>query len=35
MSLFIGNLAFPDDAMLVDELKIGILIGSTPNGIVG
>lgn len=28
MSLFIGNLAFPGNAHLVDEVKIGVLLGS-------
>jgi NhaA family Na+:H+ antiporter len=29
MSLFIGGLAFPNDPILVDEVKIGVLLGST------
>lgn len=28
MSLFIGNLAFPGSPHLVDEVKVGVLIGS-------
>jgi NhaA family Na+:H+ antiporter len=35
MSLFIGNLAFPDMPHLIDEVKIGVLIGSGIAGIVG
>jgi NhaA family Na+:H+ antiporter len=34
MSLFIGELAF-DDRLLVDEAKIGTLLGSLLSGIVG
>ena len=32
MSLFIGGLAFPGDAALVDEVKIGVLAGSLAVG---
>ncbi|MNY15499.1 Na(+)/H(+) antiporter NhaA [compost metagenome] len=28
MSLFIGNLAFAGSALLIDEVKVGVLIGS-------
>jgi NhaA family Na+:H+ antiporter len=35
MSLFIGNLAFPGSAHLVDEVKIGVLMGSGVAALVG
>ena len=35
MSLFIGALAFPGDAALVDEAKIGILAGSLLSAVAG
>ena len=35
MSLFIGALAFPGDAMLVDEAKLGILAGSLLSALAG
>jgi Na+:H+ antiporter, NhaA family len=35
MSLFIGGLAFPGDALLVEEAKIGILTGSLMAALVG
>jgi len=35
MSLFIGELAFPRSRLLVDEAKIGILLGSLMSAIVG
>jgi len=35
MSLFIGNLAFPGSAHLVDEVKVGVLMGSGLAAIVG
>jgi NhaA family Na+:H+ antiporter len=35
MSLFIGLLAFPNSAMLQDEVKVGVLLGSVLSGIVG
>lgn len=35
MSLFIGNLAFPNAPHLIDEVKIGVLMGSGVAGIIG
>jgi Na+:H+ antiporter, NhaA family len=35
MSLFIGALAFPGDPALVEEAKIGILLGSLVSAVVG
>ncbi len=35
MSLFIGGLAFPNQPMLVEESKIGILLGSAISAIIG
>lgn len=35
MSLFIGELAFPGYRLLIDEAKIGILLGSLCSAIVG
>ena len=35
MSLFIGALAFPGDAALIDEAKIGVLAGSILSAVVG
>jgi NhaA family Na+:H+ antiporter len=35
MSLFIGGLAFPGDAHLVDEVKIGVLAGSLASALGG
>jgi len=35
MSLFIGGLAFPGDALLVEEAKIGILMGSLLAALAG
>lgn len=35
MSLFIGGLAFPGNALLVDEVKIGVLMGSLLAGLAG
>jgi NhaA family Na+:H+ antiporter len=35
MSLFIGGLAFPGDALLVEEAKIGILTGSLIAALAG
>jgi len=35
MSLFIGALAFPDDPLLGDEAKIGVLMGSVLSALAG
>jgi NhaA family Na+:H+ antiporter len=35
MSLFIGGLAFPGNAELVDEVKIGVLVGSMLSALLG
>jgi NhaA family Na+:H+ antiporter len=35
MSLFIGALAFPGDAELIEEAKIGVLLGSVASAIAG
>ena len=35
MSLFIGALAFPGDAILIDEAKLGILAGSLLSAVAG
>ncbi|TGX53288.1 Na+/H+ antiporter NhaA [Sphingomonas gei] len=35
MSLFIGGLAFPGNAMLADEVKVGVLAGSLLSAIAG
>ena len=35
MSLFIGNLAFPGAPHLIDEVKVGLLMGSGLAAIVG
>jgi len=35
MSLFIGELAFPGHRVLIDEAKIGILLGSICSAVVG
>ena len=35
MSLFIGLLAFADNAILRDEVKVGILCGSILAGVLG
>ena len=35
MSLFIGGLAFPGNALLVDEVKIGVLAGSVVSALAG
>lgn len=35
MSLFIGNLAFPGAPELIDEVKVGVLLGSILSALVG
>lgn len=35
MSLFIGGLAFPGNQLLIEEAKIGVLLGSAMSGLVG
>ena len=35
MSLFIGDLAFPGDAALVERVKIGVIAGSLASALVG
>ncbi|EGH27747.1 pH-dependent sodium/proton antiporter, partial [Pseudomonas syringae pv. japonica str. M301072] len=35
MSLFIGALAFPGTPELVDEVKVGVLIGSVLSAVLG
>lgn len=35
MSLFIGNLAFIDNAIFINSAKIGIIIGSLVSGVLG
>lgn len=35
MSLFIGVLAFPDNPHLVDEVKVGVLMGSILSAVLG
>ncbi|WP_183131457.1 Na+/H+ antiporter NhaA, partial [Pseudomonas syringae] len=35
MSLFIGALAFPGAPELVDEVKVGVLIGSVLSAVLG
>lgn len=35
MSLFIGALAFPGNPLLVDEVKIGVLLGSVLSAVLG
>ncbi len=35
MSLFIGGLAFPGNELLIDEVKIGVLLGSILSAVAG
>ncbi len=35
MSLFIGGLAFPGNELLVDEVKLGVLLGSIVSAVAG
>jgi NhaA family Na+:H+ antiporter len=35
MSLFIGALAFPDNPLLIEEAKIGVLLGSFASAVLG
>jgi NhaA family Na+:H+ antiporter len=35
MSLFIGNLAFPGAPHLIDEVKVGVLLGSMLSALAG
>ena len=35
MSLFIGLLAYPESAVLQDQTKLGVLLGSMLSGLVG
>jgi NhaA family Na+:H+ antiporter len=35
MSLFIGSLAFPDDDLLLKQVKFGVLAGSLLSGAIG
>src|SRR5690606_8678465 len=35
MSIFIANLAFPGNQLLIDSSKVGILIGSFVSGLIG
>ncbi len=35
MSIFVANLAFFDDALLLDSAKVGILVGSLIAGVFG
>ena len=35
MSLFIGALAFPGNALLIDEAKIGVIMGSVVSALLG
>ena len=35
MSLFVGNLAFANNAVYMDEVKIGVLLGSLFSTLLG
>ena len=35
MSLFVGNLAFPENSIHVDGVKIGVLTGSLLSTLIG
>jgi NhaA family Na+:H+ antiporter len=35
MSLFIGSLAFSGNTSLVDEVKVGVLVGSLLSALIG
>ena len=35
MSLFIGTLAFPGKPLLVEEVKVGVLVGSVASALAG
>ena len=35
MSLFVGNLAFVDHVNTLDEVKIGVLVGSALSALIG
>ncbi|SDE98764.1 sodium/proton antiporter, NhaA family [Pricia antarctica] len=35
MSIFVANLAFPGNTMLIDSSKVGIIFGSLVSGIIG
>lgn len=35
MSLFIGGLAFPDRPLLIDQVKVGVILGSLLAGVAG
>ncbi|MDX1476301.1 MAG: Na+/H+ antiporter NhaA [Saprospiraceae bacterium] len=35
MSIFIANLAFPGESLLIDSAKVGILAGSVLSGLIG
>ena len=35
MSLFIGNLAFAESQLLIDEVKVGVLVGSVLSALTG
>ena len=35
MSLFIGGLAFPGNDAMIDQVKVGVLVGSIASALVG